>query len=177
MTVELAKRMERVLQTFKLIFTSTSGCATLTKHHIDTGDSPPVRCKLRPVNAKQEVTESCNRRYAPTEPDMPQHRPVDQSSYACGEKDWRLSPGYILPPAQLTHKTPAYPMPRTDWLLHNSFEPICFEGLTCPGIFSDTSPERGHSRDGIHMLSGTFEFTSLPFGVAGGPAMFQTQVG
>ncbi|KAL3225353.1 hypothetical protein MRX96_049241, partial [Rhipicephalus microplus] len=51
----LDPRMKHVLEEFSEIFITTPGHITLAEHRIDTGDNPPVRCKLRPVNAKKEA--------------------------------------------------------------------------------------------------------------------------
>lgn len=45
--------MNKVLDDFSHLFTAIPGCTALAQHCIDTGDSAPVRCKLRPVNAKK----------------------------------------------------------------------------------------------------------------------------
>ncbi|KAL3242252.1 hypothetical protein MRX96_021298 [Rhipicephalus microplus] len=57
---DLDPRMKHILEEFSEIFTTTPGCTTLAEHRIDTGDNPPVRCKLRPVNAKkQAIMDNC----------------------------------------------------------------------------------------------------------------------
>ncbi|KAL3195208.1 hypothetical protein MRX96_001879 [Rhipicephalus microplus] len=57
---DLDPRMKNILEEFSEIFTTTPGCTTLAEHRIDTGDNPPVRCKLRPVNSKkQAIMDNC----------------------------------------------------------------------------------------------------------------------
>ncbi|KAL3203802.1 hypothetical protein MRX96_041720 [Rhipicephalus microplus] len=57
---DLDPRMKHILEEFSEIFTTTPGCTTLAEHRIDTGDNPPVRCKLQPVNAKkQAIMDNC----------------------------------------------------------------------------------------------------------------------
>ncbi|KAL3203329.1 hypothetical protein MRX96_041945 [Rhipicephalus microplus] len=57
---DLDPRMKHILEEFSEIFTTTPGCTTLAEHRIDTGDNPPFRCKLRPVNSKkQAIMDNC----------------------------------------------------------------------------------------------------------------------
>ncbi|KAL3235219.1 hypothetical protein MRX96_048362 [Rhipicephalus microplus] len=57
---DLDPRMKHILEEFSEIFTKTPGCTSLAEHRIDTGDNPPVRCKLRPVNSKKlSIMDNC----------------------------------------------------------------------------------------------------------------------
>ncbi|KAH6930231.1 hypothetical protein HPB50_012137 [Hyalomma asiaticum] len=59
-TKELQPSMSKVLDDFSHLFSTILGCTTLAQHRTDTGDSVPVRCKLRPVSVKkQKIIKGC----------------------------------------------------------------------------------------------------------------------
>ncbi|KAL3212246.1 hypothetical protein MRX96_008082 [Rhipicephalus microplus] len=115
---DLYSRTKHVLEEFSELFTTTPGCTTLAEHRIDTGDNPPARCKLRPVNAKkQAIMDNCIQDLLAQNlirPSQSQHA----SAQVLVEKK---SGGYrmAVDHRQLNARTkvPVYPMPKTDWLL------------------------------------------------------------
>lgn len=174
--LELDPRMQQVLQNVSDIFTESPGCTTLVEHHIDTGDSPPVRCKLRPINAKkQAIMDGCiddlleeglirrtRGRYASA--------PVLVEKKSGG---YRLAVDYRSLNART--RVPAYPMPRTDWLLAQVGRARWFSSFDLSqGFFQIPVREEDIEKTAFICHQGTFEFTRMPFGVAGGPATFQT---
>lgn len=173
---DLDPRMQQVLRNVSSIFTETPGCTTLVEHHIDTGDSPPVRCKLRPVNSKkQAIMDGCiddlmaqglirrtRGRYASA--------PVLVEKKSGG---YRLAVDYRSLNART--KVPAYPMPRTDWLLAQLGRARWFSSFDLSqGFFQIPVCDVDIEKTAFICHQGTFEFTRMPFGVAGGPATFQT---
>lgn len=51
---------EKVLEEFQNIFTKNPGQTSLAQHRIDAGLSPPMCCKLRPINSqKQTIMNAC----------------------------------------------------------------------------------------------------------------------
>ncbi|KAL3227062.1 hypothetical protein MRX96_048860, partial [Rhipicephalus microplus] len=115
---DLDPRMKHILEEFSEIFTTTPGCTTLAEHRIDTGDNPPVRCKLRPVNSKkQAIMDNCIQDLLAQNlirPSQSQHAsaPVLVEKKSGG---YRMAVDYRQLNART--KVPVYPMPRTDWLL------------------------------------------------------------
>ncbi|KAL3178149.1 hypothetical protein MRX96_038669 [Rhipicephalus microplus] len=114
---DLDPRMKHILEEFREIFTTTPGCTTLAEHRIDTGDNPPVRRKLRPVNAKkQAIMDNCIQDLLAQNLIRP-----SQSQHASAPVLVEKSGGYRMAVdyRQLNARTkvPVYPMPRTDWLL------------------------------------------------------------
>ncbi|KAL3191219.1 hypothetical protein MRX96_018787 [Rhipicephalus microplus] len=115
---DLDPRMKHILEEFREIFATTPGCTTLAEHRIDTGDNPPVRCKLRPVNAKkQAIMDNCIQYLLAQNlirPSQSQHAsaPVLVEKKSGG---YRMAVDYRQLNART--KVPVYPMPRTDWLL------------------------------------------------------------
>ncbi|KAL3237290.1 hypothetical protein MRX96_022057 [Rhipicephalus microplus] len=47
---EVMREFRGLLEEYEALFTKLPGCTTLIEHSIDTGNSTPVRTKLRPVN-------------------------------------------------------------------------------------------------------------------------------
>ncbi|KAL3216462.1 hypothetical protein MRX96_033068 [Rhipicephalus microplus] len=115
---DLDPRMKHILEELSEIFTTTPGCTTLAEHRIDTGDNPPVRCKLRPVNSKkQAIMDNCIQDLLAQNlirPSQSQHAsaPVLVEKKSGG---YRMAVDYRQLNART--KVPVYPMPRTDWLL------------------------------------------------------------
>ncbi|KAL3183738.1 hypothetical protein MRX96_033816 [Rhipicephalus microplus] len=115
---DLDPRMKHILEEFSEIFTTTPSCTTLAEHRIDTGDNPPVRCKLRPVNSKkQAIMDNCIQDLLAQNlirPSQSQHAsaPVLIEKKSGG---YRMTVDYRQLNART--KVPVYPMPRTDWLL------------------------------------------------------------
>ncbi|KAL3244965.1 hypothetical protein MRX96_018367 [Rhipicephalus microplus] len=57
---EVLNEFRNLLGECKALFTKLPSCTTLIEHCIDTGDSTPVRTKLRPVNPKkQHIMDAC----------------------------------------------------------------------------------------------------------------------
>lgn len=168
--------MNKVLDDFSHLFTTIPGCTALAQHCIDTGDSAPVRCKLRPVNAKkQKIIEDCVN-------DLLEQRLIRHST-----SPWTSAPvlvakksgGYRLAvdyrPLNARTRIPAYPMPRTDWLLAQLGRARWFSSFDLSqGFFQIPVSEADIEKTAFICHQGTYEFTRMPFGVAGGPATFQT---
>lgn len=59
--VNVDLRLAQVLEIFSPIITNTPRLTTaFAEHQIDTGNNLPVRCKLRPNNAKkQAIMDNC----------------------------------------------------------------------------------------------------------------------
>lgn len=172
----LDPRMKLVLDEFRGIFTTIPGCTTLAEHHIDTGDNPPVRCKLRPVNAKkQAIMDDCIHDLLAQNlirPSRSQHAsaPVLVEKKSGG---YRLAVDYRQLNART--KVPVYPMPRTDWLLAQLGRARWFSSFDLSqGFFQIPVREQDIPKTAFICHQGTFEFMRMPFGVAGGPATFQT---
>lgn len=175
-TKELHPSMSEVLYDFSHLFSTIPGCTTLAQHRIDTRDSAPVRCKLRPVNVKkQKIIEGCV-------DDL-----LEQGLIRRSTSPWTSAPvlvakksgGYRLAvdyrPLNARTRVPAYPMPRTDWLLAQLGRAMWFSSFDLSqGFFQIPVCEADIAKTAFICHQGTFEFTRMPFGVAGGPATFQT---
>lgn len=158
------------------IFTKTPGCTSFVEHQIGTGDSPLVRCKLHPVNfKKRKIIDGCLQ-------DLREQELLRRSTSECNPEPVlvaKTSGGIRLAidygPLNACTRVPVYPTPQTDWLLAQ---------LGRAEWFSTLYPSQGFCQipmrvDDIPKTAfichqGTFEFTVMPFGVAGGPASFQT---
>lgn len=174
--VNVDPRLAQVLENFSPIITATPGCTTFSEHCIDTGDSQPVRCKLRPVNAKKKaIMDSC---FA----DLLEHELIRPST-----SQWTSAPvlvakksgGFRLAidyrPLNSRTRVPAYPMPRTDWLLAQLGQAQWFSSFDLSqGFFQIPVREQDIPKTAFICHQGTYEFTRMPFGVAGGPATFLT---
>lgn len=167
--------MKQVLEEFSEIFTTTPGCTTLAEHCIDTGDNPPVRCKLRPVNSKkQAIMDNCIHDLLAQNlirPSQSQHASAPVLVEKSG--DYRMAVDYRQLNART--KVPVYPMPRTDWLLAQLGRARWFSSFDLSqGFFQIPVQEQDIPKTAFICHQGTFEFMRMPFGVAGGPATFQT---
>lgn len=168
--------MNKVLDDFSHLFTAIPGCTSLAQHSIDTGDSVPVRCKLRPVNAKkQEIIEGCVNDLLEKGLIRPSTSPWTSAPVLVAKKSggYRLAVDYR--PLNARTRVPAYPMPRTDWLLAQLGRAVWFSSFDLSqGFFQIPVSEADIAKTAFICHQGTFEFTRMPFGVAGGPATFQT---
>lgn len=169
------RRIVTVLNDYKDTFTVRPGCTSLIQHSIDTGDSRPVRCKMRPVNAeKRAIIDECIK-------DL-----LDQDLIEPSTSSWASAPvlvakktgGYRLAvdyrPLNARTDVPVHPMPRTDWILAQLGKARWFTSLDLSqGFFQIPVATRDIPKTAFLCHQGTFQFKRMPFGVAGGPATFQ----
>ncbi|KAL3176466.1 hypothetical protein MRX96_010262 [Rhipicephalus microplus] len=112
---DLDPRMKHVLGEFSEIFTTTLGCTTMAEHRIDTGNNPPVRCELQPVNCtKQAIMDNCIHDLLAQNLIRPSQSQQHASAPVLVEKSggYRIAVDYLQLNART--KVPVYPMPRTN---------------------------------------------------------------
>ncbi|KAM7314551.1 putative polyprotein of retroviral origin [Ixodes scapularis] len=144
------------------------------EHTNNTGDSAPIRCQLRPVNAhKRQIMDSCIE-------DLLQQDVIQPSSsqWSCAPVLVAKSGGYRLAvdyrPLNAKTQVPVYPMPRTDWVLAELGRAQWFISFGLSQSFLQI-PVRQEDipKTAFICHKGTFGFKRMPFGMAGGPATFE----
>ena len=152
------------------------GRTTLVTHDIDTGDTPPIRTRQRPINPTQEA-------------DLKKR--IDQwlklGIIKEGTSEWRFQlvaaakKGTTdlrwcsdFSPLNTHTRKDAYPMPDLSDNLARLARSKIFSALDCSGAFLNvplTPRTKERCSFGCHL--GTFIFQYMPFGLCNAPATFQ----
>lgn len=172
---EVTREFRGLLGEYEALFTKLPGCTTLIEHSIDTGDSTPVRTKLRPVNPKKQcIMDACLDEMLEAGLIRRSISSWTSAPVLVGKKSggYRVAVDYRR--LNSCTRVPVYPMPRTDWLLAQLGNAQWFTSFDLSqGFFQIPLREQDVEKTAFICHRGTFEFTRMPFGVAGGPATFQ----
>ena len=152
------------------------GRTTLVTHDVDTGDTPPIRTKQRPINPSQEA-------------DLKKR--IDQwlklGIIKEGSSEWRFQLvaaakkgttdlrwcANFAPLNSHTRKD-AYPMPDLSDNLARLARSKIFSALDCSGAFLNVPlTPRAQERCSFGCHLGSFIFQYMPFGLCNAPATFQ----
>lgn len=168
-------RFEALLEEYGALLTKSPGCTSLVEHSIDTGDSAPVRTKLRPVNPKKKgIMDSCLDEMLGAGLIRHSNSRWTSAPVLVGKKSGGYRVAIDYRSLNSRTKVPVYPMPRSDWLLAQLGNARWFTSFDLSqGFFQIPLREQDIEKTAFICHRGTFEFTRMPFGVAGGPATFQ----
>ena len=151
------------------------GCATAVKHHIDTGNSRPVRQSLRrqPPHYVAEIDQQlreweCQGKISPSQSEWASNIVIVK------KKDGSLR--FCVDYRQLNDKTvkDSYPLPRIDDCLNCLGGANWFSTMDLrSGYHQVAMDEQDKGKTTFVTRKGTYCFNVMPFGLCNAPAMFQ----
>lgn len=168
-------RLASLLYSYDSMFTDRPGCADSVRHRIDTGEAPAWKCHPRPVSlAKRKAIDAALDEMIDTgvvrSSESPWGFPVvlvpkkDGSSRLC--VDYRKL-------NEVTRKD-AYPFQSIDSIISNLGGARYFTTLDASRGYLQVRMEPGDEEKTAFVCHrGLFEFTRMPFGLAGAPMTFQ----
>lgn len=169
------QKARQLLADYEDIFTDLPGLTSLTEHNIDTGDSLPIRCRLRPINdTKRAILDEQIDALLVQGLIRPTSSPWASAPVLVPKKSggYRLAVDYRR--LNKITKTPTWPMARTDWLLAQLGKAEWFSTIDLSqGFFQIPVAPNDIQKTAFLCHRGKFEFVRMPFGVSGGPATFQ----
>ncbi|KAH7732163.1 gagpol and env protein precursor [Aphelenchoides avenae] len=151
------------------------GQATDVEHDIDTGDTPPIKCKLRPIPlglrepVRDMITDYLKRKVI-----RPSSSPWSSPIVLALKKDGSLR--FCVDYRKLNNATKmdSYPLPNAEYLLHALQGKQYFSSLDlASGYWQIRLAEEAREKTAFSTPYGHFEWNVLPFGLSTSPACFE----
>ena len=150
------------------------GCTNLVKHHIDTGNNPPLRQPVCHISPKREEASRLLKDMLNKSIIQPSSSPWVSPIVLVSKKDVsvRFCIDYRKVNAITRHDV--YPLPHIDIMLDTLVGTKWFSMLNMVSGYWQVEVEEGDKeRTAFCTQDGLFKFNVLPFGLCNGPATFQ----
>ena len=177
---ELKKRLiELLLKFFDIISVSGEfGNTDLIEHEIDTGDTPPIKCKSRPINPyleedlKKQVEG--NLKKGVIEPSSsPWCFPLVAAPKRGGKLRWCCDYRRL----NVATKKDTFPLPNIEDNLARLSRSVVFSTLDGSGAFHVVPiAEKDRQKTAFSTPWGLFQYKKMPFGLCNGPATYSRLV-
>ncbi|CAF3358581.1 unnamed protein product [Rotaria socialis] len=172
---EQVAQLQNLLLKYRTCFNEKTGRTSLTRHHIDTGDSKPI--KLRPYRvspARQSIIYNQIQQMLQDGIIEPANGPYAAPVTLQPKKDGSLR--FCVDFRQLNSATvrDVYPIPRIDDTLDQLRSAKYFTSMDLKsGFWQIELDEESRPKTAFVTHAGLYHFTVMPFGLTNAPATFQ----